>query len=57
MSRQDEIRARASARVSSSVGKTTGVIVGHDPGTKAQKAASLGVPVLDEAAFRALIMN
>jgi DNA ligase (NAD+) len=46
------------AKVASSISKkTTGVIVGHDPGSKAEKAASLGVAVLDEAAFRALIMN
>jgi DNA ligase (NAD+) len=35
--------------------KTTGVIVGADPGSKAQKAATLGVPVLDEGAFQALL--
>jgi DNA ligase (NAD+) len=35
--------------------KTAGVIVGADPGSKAQKAASLGVPVLDEATFQALL--
>jgi DNA ligase (NAD+) len=37
--------------------KTTGVIAGADPGTKLDKAAAAGVPVLDEAAFLALIMN
>jgi DNA ligase (NAD+) len=60
MSREDAKSALEAlgAKVASSVSKkTTGVIVGHDPGTKAEKAASLGVPVLDEAAFRALIMN
>jgi DNA ligase (NAD+) len=43
-------------RVSASVSrKTTGVIVGADAGTKAEKARALGVPMLDEAAFEALI--
>jgi DNA ligase (NAD+) len=46
------------AKVASSVSKkTTAVIVGRDPGTKAEKAAELGVRTLDEAAFRALIMS
>jgi len=60
MSREDAKSALEAlgAKVASSVSKkTTGVIVGSDPGTKADKAAALGVPVLDEAAFRALIMN
>lgn len=44
------------AKVSDSVSKkTTGVIVGESPGSKAQKAAKLGVPVLSEAEFRALL--
>ncbi len=46
------------AKIASSVSKkTTAVIVGRDPGSKAEKAAALGVRTLDEAAFRALIMN
>jgi DNA ligase (NAD+) len=46
------------AKVASAVSKkTTAVIVGRDPGSKAEKAAELGVRTLDEAAFRALIMN
>jgi DNA ligase (NAD+) len=35
--------------------KTTGVIVGQDAGSKAEKARDLGVPTLDEAGFLALV--
>lgn len=43
-------------KVSGSVSKKTGfVVVGDSPGTKADKASSLGVPVLDEAGFRVLL--
>ncbi len=56
---RDEARDRIVAlggKVSGSVSKkTSGVIVGADPGSKAQKAAELAVPVLDEAAFLRLI--
>jgi DNA ligase (NAD+) len=46
------------AKVSSSVSKkTTGVIVGAEPGSKADKARAAGVPLLDEAAFLTLIMK
>jgi DNA ligase (NAD+) len=46
------------AKVAGSVSrKTTAVIVGADPGTKAEKAESLGVPVLEEAGFLELIGN
>jgi DNA ligase (NAD+) len=43
-------------KVTSSVSrKTTAVIVGVDPGSKAEKARELGVPTLDEAEFLALV--
>jgi DNA ligase (NAD+) len=44
------------AKVSDSVsGKTSGVIVGENPGSKAQKAQKLDVRVLSEADLRALL--
>ena len=44
------------ARVSDSVSKkTSGVIVGESPGSKAQKAETLGVPILSEDDLRALV--
>jgi DNA ligase (NAD+) len=43
-------------KVASSVSKkTTAVVVGESPGSKAQKAQELGVPALDEAAFGRLL--
>ena len=47
---------RLGARVAGSVSKkTTGVVVGADAGSKAEKARALGVPMLDETAFLDLI--
>jgi DNA ligase (NAD+) len=43
-------------RISGSVSKKTGfVVVGDNPGSKADKAATLKVPVLDEAGFGVLL--
>ena len=43
-------------KVSGSVSKKTSfVVVGESPGTKAEKAAALKVPVLDEAGFQTLL--
>ncbi|HXD20680.1 MAG TPA: NAD-dependent DNA ligase LigA [Vicinamibacterales bacterium] len=58
MSREQATAAleRLGAKVSSSVSKkTAGVIVGNEPGSKADKARTVGVPILDEAAFLELI--
>ncbi|HTE68165.1 MAG TPA: helix-hairpin-helix domain-containing protein, partial [Actinomycetes bacterium] len=45
-------------RVASSVSKKTAyVVVGSDPGSKAARAAELGVPTLDEAAFQELLAS
>ena len=43
-------------RVSSSVSKKTSfVLAGRDPGSKLEKARDLGVQILDEQAFRAML--
>jgi len=58
MTREEATAAleRQGAKVSGSVSKkTTAVIVGEEAGTKADKARTLGVTMLDEAAFKALI--
>jgi DNA ligase (NAD+) len=44
------------AKVADSVSKkTTGVVVGENPGSKLAKAEQLGVPILDEAALQKLL--
>ena len=51
-----EAAQAAGAKVSGSVSKKTAyVVVGENPGTKAEKAEQLGVPILDEEGFRALL--
>ena len=58
---REEATARIEAlggRVSGSVSrKTSFVVVGADPGTKAEKARTLGIETLDEAAFCRLIIG
>ena len=45
-------------KVSGSVSKKTSfVVAGENPGSKLDKAASLGVPVLDEAGLRILLSD
>ena len=51
----EAVRA-AGGKVSSSVSKKTNfVVAGENAGSKYDKAVELGVPILDEAAFRALL--
>ncbi|MGI5213538.1 NAD-dependent DNA ligase LigA [Plantactinospora sp. CA-290183] len=51
----EEVQARG-GKVSGSVSKKTAfVVVGENPGSKAEKAAALKVPILDEAGFQALL--
>lgn len=58
MSRDEATAAieRLGGKVAGSVSrKTSGVVVGADAGSKAEKARDLGVPTLDEAAFLELL--
>jgi DNA ligase (NAD+) len=60
MSRDEATTAveRLGGKVASAVSrKTTAVIVGAEAGSKAEKARTLGVPMLDEPAFLKLIMR
>jgi DNA ligase (NAD+) len=58
---RDEAQAaleRLGAKVSGSVSKkTTTLLAGHDAGSKLEKARTLGVPIIDEAEFRARIIG
>jgi len=53
----EAIRARGGKVTSSISRKTTWVVVGRDAGSKLDKARTLGVPELDEAAFLARIIK
>jgi DNA ligase (NAD+) len=60
MSREDAAAAiaRLGGKVVSSISrKTSRLVVGREAGTKLEKARALGIQVLDEAAFRALIIG
>ncbi|HAH06355.1 MAG TPA: DNA ligase (NAD(+)) LigA [Elusimicrobia bacterium] len=52
---EEKVRLLGGSASSSVSKKTSFVVVGRDPGSKAEKARKLGVSVLDEAAFLALI--
>ncbi|ATE56948.1 DNA ligase (NAD(+)) LigA [Actinosynnema pretiosum] len=52
---KDSILVRGGKAVGSVSKKTAFVVVGDNPGGKADKAAQLKVPVLDEAGFRVLL--
>ena len=54
----EESIARLGGKVSGSVSrKTSYLVVGEDAGSKLEKARQLGVPILNEEDFKALIMN
>jgi len=54
----DEVITAHGGKASSSVSKKTSyVVVGDSPGSKASKAAELGVPILNEAAFKQLLAS
>jgi DNA ligase (NAD+) len=60
MTREEATAAieRLGGRVTGSVSrKTSFVVVGADPGSKADKARALGIEMLDEVSFRARIIE
>ena len=58
LSREDAteaVQSRGGKGIGSVSKKTDYVVAGADPGTKLAKAQTLGIQILDEAAFRALL--
>ncbi|MCL6591151.1 MAG: NAD-dependent DNA ligase LigA [Firmicutes bacterium] len=52
----EEVIRRHGGKAASSVSKNTSfVLVGKDPGSKAEKAQTLGVPIINEAEFKAML--
>jgi DNA ligase (NAD+) len=54
---REAILLRGGKAASSVSKKTSYVVVGDSPGSKAEAAAKLGVPVLDEAQFTVLLQE
>jgi DNA ligase (NAD+) len=54
---KEAILSRGGKAAGSVSKKTDAVVVGDNPGSKAEKAEALGVPVLDEDAFRQALEN
>ena len=54
---KEAIVSRGGKAASSVSKKTDYVVVGDSPGSKAEKAEQLGVPVLDEDGFKTLLEN
>ena len=52
---KEKLRALGADPIESVSKKTTGVIVGEEPGSKFDKAKKLGVPILSEAEFLSMI--
>ncbi|MDQ6906437.1 MAG: NAD-dependent DNA ligase LigA [Chloroflexota bacterium] len=54
---EEQLKALGAQTTSTVTKKTTGVIVGAEPGSKAERAATLKVPILDEAGLLALLAS
>ena len=50
-----QLQALGAKVVESVSAKTTGVIVGENPGSKLAKAQKLGIPILSESDLKALL--
>ncbi len=54
---EERLKALGAQTTGTVTKKTTGVIVGAEPGSKAERAVTLNVPVLDEAGLLALLAS